>query len=216
MENFRNFQSSLTNFPVVGFIQAGGRSSRMGTDKAWLEIEHRPMIERVLTAAGPIVERLHLIINTGNPYLKRYRELAESYGASLTYDMHDHRGPLGGIGTALACCESDRSALILACDMPFLTKEFLAFLVEIHQREENRLTLPIDHNGRLQPLAGIYSASCLPAVEQMLQANDLRVDHLCRHVETRQVGFVEFASLANARNLFVNINSMEEYLATKV
>jgi len=208
------------NFPVAGFIQAGGRSSRMGTDKAWLAIENRPMIERALAEVRPVVNRLSVVVNAANPHLQRYESLAESYDAKVIHDLHDHRGPLGGIGTALTYCKNDRSALaalailILACDMPFITTEFLAFLVDLHQREANQLTLPVDQEERLQPLVGVYSAACRPAVEQMLKTDDLRVDNLCRRVQTRRVAFSEFASLTNAERLFVNINSIEEYRLT--
>jgi molybdenum cofactor guanylyltransferase len=201
----------VSNFPVAGFVQAGGRSSRMGTDKAWLEIEHRPMIERALTEVRPIVNSLSIIVNAANPHLQRYENMARSYDAKVIHDLHNHCGPLGGIDTALTSCERDQSALILACDMPFITKEFFAFLVDLHQREANQLTLPVDQEERLQPLAGVYSTTCLPAIEEMLKANELRVDNLCRRVKTRRVAFDEFASLANAERLFVNINSMEEY-----
>jgi molybdopterin-guanine dinucleotide biosynthesis protein A len=224
MENFRNNPNRGKmiyfpdpNFPVAGFIQAGGRSSRMGTDKAWLEIENRPMIERLLAEVRPVVNSLSIIVNAANPHLQRYESLAASYDAIVIHDLHDHRGPLGGIGTALTCCKNDRyqSALILACDMPFITTEFLAFLVDLHQREANQLTLPVDRGERLQPLAGVYSAACLPAVEQMLNEDDLRVEDLCRRVKTRRVAFSELAGLMNAERLFVNINSIEEYRRQK-
>jgi molybdopterin-guanine dinucleotide biosynthesis protein A len=204
------------NFPVAGFIQAGGRSSRMGTDKAWLAIGNRPMIEHLLAQVTPAVHSLSIIVNAANPHLQRYESLAESYDAKVMHDLHNYRGPLGGIGTALAYCKDGpyRSALILACDMPFITTEFLTFLIDLHQREANQLTLPVDQQERLQPLAGVYSSTCLPAVEQMLSADDLRVDNLCRRVQTRRVAFGEFANLTNAERLFVNINSIEEYRFT--
>jgi molybdenum cofactor guanylyltransferase len=196
---------------IKGFVQAGGRSSRMGTDKAWLEIENRPMIERVLGEIRPVVESLAIIINAANPQLERYQRLAEDYDARVIHDLHDHRGPLGGIYTALTHCSHDQSALILACDMPFITTEFLAFLTDLQRREANLLTLPLDHEGRLQPLAGIYSAHCLPLVERMLNEDDLRVDNLTRRMQTRRVAFSEFVNLRDAERLFVNINSMDEF-----
>ncbi|MBO0722277.1 MAG: molybdenum cofactor guanylyltransferase [Blastocatellia bacterium] len=192
----------------------------MGTDKAWLEIDGRPMIERALLALRPVVESLSLVVNAANPQLSRYQILAESYNVEVIPDRHDHRGPLGGIGTALSHCRKDQfplaaqaapAALILACDMPFITDEFLAFLCDVHQREANMLTLPLDGDNRLQPLAGIYAAACLPTVEEMLNEDDLRVDNLCRRIVTRRVAFSEFANLTDAERLFININSMEEY-----
>src|SRR5262245_53536034 len=96
-----------------GFIQAGGRSSRMGQDKAWLEIEGRPMIGRVIVAARPVVERLGIIINAANPQVERYERLAASCDAELIFDLYEHCGPLGGIHTALTNCAENESALIL-------------------------------------------------------------------------------------------------------
>src|SRR5215210_6020440 len=107
--------------PVAhAFIQAGGRSSRMGTDKAWVEINGQPLIEYVLAAAQPIVGSLSIIINAANSNADRYARLSEHWDARLLDDLHDHQGPLGGIHTALKNCDVGSAALILACDLPFL------------------------------------------------------------------------------------------------
>src|SRR5262250_2284548 len=89
---------------IRGFIQAGGRSSRMNRDKAWLEIDGAPMIERVIAAARPAVGSLGIIVNAANSQIERYEKLAESSDAMLIFDLHQHLGPLGGIHTALAHC----------------------------------------------------------------------------------------------------------------
>jgi molybdopterin-guanine dinucleotide biosynthesis protein A len=204
-----------------GFIQAGGRSSRMGQDKAWLEIEGRPMIERVIAAAQPVVKRLSIVINATNPQVERYERLAESCDAELLFDLHEHRGPLGGIHTALTHCGANESALILACDLPFITTGFLSFLSDIHQqtnpqsaiRNPQSITVPLDQSLRLQPLAAIYDQSLEVTVEQMLAANDLKVDLLYSRLPVRRVQFAEFAHLPNAERFFINANTSEEYQA---
>ena len=209
---------------IKGFIQAGGQSSRMGTDKAWLEIEGVPMIERVITAARPVVESLAIIINRDNPQMQRYQKLAGKLNARLIDDLHHHLGPLGGIHTALSNCQKDVSGLILACDLPFLTTEFLFLLCQIHQiadpqsaiRNPQSITLPVDGEGRLQPLAAVYSNTCLSVVEQMLADNVLRVDQLFLRVKPRSVLFKEYAHLLNAERIFQNINSMEDYQRERV
>src|SRR5262249_3357492 len=136
---------------------------------------------------------------------------------------HEHLGPLGGIHTALAHCGAGESALILACDLPFITTEFLSFLCDVHQtqnpqsasaqsgRNPQSITVPLDQSGRLQPLAAIYDQSLEATVEQMLAANELRVDLLYSRVSTRQVGFFEFAHLRDAERFFINVNTPEEY-----
>jgi len=213
-------QSAIRNpqSAIRGFIQAGGRSSRMKRDKAWLEIDGVPMIERAVAAAGP-AGRLGIIVNAANPQIERYERLAESCGARLIFDLHEHLGPLGGIHTALAHCGAGESALILACDLPFITTEFLSFLRDVHQtqnpqsaiRNPQSITVPLDQLNRLQPLAAIYDQSLEAAVGQMLAANELKVDSLYPRVSTRQVGFVEFARLRDAERFFINVNTPEDY-----
>jgi molybdopterin-guanine dinucleotide biosynthesis protein A len=194
----------------------------MKLDKAWLEIEGVPMIERVIAAARPAAGRLGIIVNAANPQIERYRKLSEAHDARLIFDLHEHLGPLGGIHTALAHCGTNESALILACDLPFITTEFLSFLWDVHQSENPQsairnpqsITVPMDQANRLQPLAAIYDQSLEALVRRMLAANELKVDMLYSRVSTRRVGFAEFAHLPDADHLFTNINTPDEYCAT--
>src|SRR6266545_922996 len=219
-------QSAIKESAIWGFIQAGGRSSRMKLDKAWLEIDGVPMIERAVAAAKPAAGRLGIIVNAANPQIERYERLAESCDARLIFDLHEHLGPLGGIHTALTHCVAGESALILACDLPFITTEFLSFLCDVHQgenpqsenprsaiRNPQSITVPLDQSNRLQPLAAIYDQSLEAVVRQMLAANELKVDPLYSRVSTRQVVFAEFARLPDAERFFVNVNTPEEYQA---
>jgi molybdenum cofactor guanylyltransferase len=193
----------------------------MKRDKAWLEIEGAPMIERVIASARPAVDHLGIIVNAANPQVERYEKLADSCDARLIFDLHEHLGPLGGIHTALAHCGDSESALILACDMPFITTEFLSFIRDIHQTENPQssiskgrnpqsITVPLDQSNRLQPLAAIYDRSLEAEVERMIAANELKVDLLYSRASTRRVVFAEFARLRDAERLFVNINTPEE------
>ena len=206
---------------IQAFVQAGGHSSRMGTDKAWLELPGRSqrfMIEHVLAAAEPVAASLSIVINQANPTADRYRQLAEKWNARLLHDLHDHKGPLGGIHTALKACGENDAALILACDLPFLTTEFLSLLCRQHQggnpqsaiRNPHFITVPTDQEGRLQPLAAIYDRACLPAIEEMLASGQLKVDLLFSRVPTQVISYEKPSALPEAENLFSNINSPAE------
>jgi molybdopterin-guanine dinucleotide biosynthesis protein A len=212
----------------------------MKRDKAWLEIDGVPMIERAVAAAGPAAERLGIIVNAANPQIERYKRLAESSDARLILDLHEHLGPLGGIHTALAHCGAGDSALILACDLPFITTELLSFLCNVHQSENTQseirdpqseilrseirnpnsairnpqsITVPLDQSNRPQPLVAIYDQSLEAVVGQMLSANELKVELLHSRVSTRRVGYAEFAHLRDAERFFINVNTQEEYQA---
>ena len=197
----------------------------MKQDKAWLEVDGAPMIERVVAAAGPAAGRLGIIVNAANPQIERYERLAESCDAGLIFDLHEHLGPLGGVHTALAHCGAGESALILACDLPFITTDLLTFLCGVHQgenpqsaspqfdRNPQSITVPLDQSNRPQPLAAIYDQSLEATVGQMLAANELRVDLLYSRVSTRRISFAEFANLRDAERFFINVNTPEEYIA---
>jgi molybdopterin-guanine dinucleotide biosynthesis protein A len=193
---------------LLAAIQAGGQSRRMGTDKAWLAIHGQPMIERVLAAAQPVAQRLAIVISQTTPAPERYAALAARWQAALLIDLHDRRGPLGGIETALRACAAQESALILACDMPFLTTDFLRLLIAHHSTPDiSQLTVATDHGGRPQMLCGIYGRSCLPCVEQMLADEVLRVDRLCAQVTTQQLAWADYAHLPEAERLLMNCNT---------
>lgn len=182
----------------------------MGEDKAWLAVSGRPMIESLLSAAAPVAGDLSITINRDNPTPERYGQLAATCGARLLFDLHDHQGPLGGIHTALKSCEAGEAALILACDLPFLTAEFLVLLCQKHEENAARVTVPLDAEGRLQPLAAIYDQSCLAAIEEQLAAGRLRVDRLFDVLPTARMNFSTFAHLPGARRFFLNLNSPED------
>jgi len=195
----------------------------MKLDKAWLEIDGAPMIERVIGAASPPAGSLGIIVNAANPQIERYEKLACSCNAKLIFDQHEHLGPLGGIHTALAHCGDGESAMILACDMPFITTEFLSFIRDIHQignpqsaiRNPQSITVPLDQSNRPQPLAAIYDRSLEAVVRRMIEANELKVEPLYSRVSTRRVGFAEFARMRGAESFFVNVNTPEDYRAAR-
>ncbi len=202
---------------LLAAIQAGGRSARMGSDKAWLELAGQPLIEHVLAAAQPLADRLAIVISRDNSQPDPYAQLARQWRAALLYDLHDHRGPLGGIHTALRHAQPDEKTLVLACDLPFVTTDFLSLLQAMDrqgtaQTASHGLTVPLDEAERVQMLAGIYGAACLPQVEQMLAEDVLRLDRLCARVRTRRVTFAEYAYLPGAEKFLRNLNTPADVL----
>lgn len=206
---------------MIGVIQAGGHSSRMGADKAWLTLgasdedaPGQPLVEYALAAAQAVCDHAALVINSANARAADYRALAARRRAALLFDRHDHRGPLGGLHTALVAYPSE-TVLILPCDLPFVTAEFLRFLRAVHEREANDLSVPVDAEGRTQMLVGFYAPACLAPVEQMLEADELKIEQLCARVKARRVKFGEYAHLTDAARLLININTPEEYRAAR-
>ena len=196
---------------MIGAIQAGGRSRRMGRDKAWLPLGGRPLIEHVLAAARPVVDRVVIIIDPGSDQAERYRGFAAQAGVEVQPDLYPGFGPLGGIESALAGCSSGESALVLACDLPYLSREFLAFLRSRHEEGGAAVTVPVDRNGHLQPLVAAYSEACRRAIAEMIATRLLRVDLLYQRVPTVRVAAAEYADLEGSEEFFTNLNTLDEY-----
>ena len=198
---------------MIAAIQAGGRSTRMKTDKAWLMIEGQSMLERVLICAQTVTEKILLVVNAHNTDNSGYQALAEKYQAEILPDAHDFRGPLGGIETVLLQIKKGDSVLILACDLPFISSEFLQLLLSIHQSNQALLTVPTDEFGRPQMLCAIYSYECLNEISRMLAADELKTRLLSQRVATNFVSFEKYAHLNGAKQFLTNLNTPEEFHA---
>src|SRR5205807_372585 len=109
---------SRTRSDVSVFVLAGGKSSRMGGDKALLEFDRRPLLTRMLELGNEISDDVRIVGG---------RERFSAFGP-VVEDLYLERGPLGGIHAALGATDRELS-LVLAVDLPFLTADFLAWLV---------------------------------------------------------------------------------------
>ncbi|HUR37786.1 MAG TPA: molybdenum cofactor guanylyltransferase [Terriglobales bacterium] len=186
---------------ITGFIIAGGKSSRMGTEKALLSIHGKTLIDIAIGQARSICEDILI----AGP-----KETFSAYGRIVT-DIYKDCGPLGGIHAALGRSETELN-LMIAVDTPFLSKEFLVYLAAEARRTKTMVTLPRTVAG-LQPLCAIYSLDFLPVAEKALQEKRLKLDALfhpatthvvdLEHAEMKQRGF-------NAA-LFDNLNTREDY-----
>ena len=196
---------------MIAAIQAGGRSSRMGRDKAWLKIDGQTLLSRALAATRPIAHRRMIVIRESSENREDYANLAASENASLIFDEFEGNGPLGVIHAALKAAGRKQDVLIMACDLPFVTTEFLTLLRDAHNGNAKAITVPVDPGGRLQPLLAIYSSDCLDLVEDHINRKLLRVDLLYDQIATQRVVPTDYAHLVDPRRVFVNVNEPSEF-----
>ena len=142
-----------------GFVLAGGRSSRMGRDKALIEIQGIRLVDRAAEAVAAAAGSATLIGDPG-----KYGGL----GYPVHPDIFTGCGPLAGIHAALGVSRSDWN-LILACDMPEVEFAFLIQLLERAEQGGNDCLLPAGESGRPEPLCGVYHRRILPAVRRALE-----------------------------------------------
>ncbi|HKP10862.1 MAG TPA: molybdenum cofactor guanylyltransferase [Blastocatellia bacterium] len=182
-----------------GFVTAGGRSSRMGRDKAWLELGGVTMIERVVAALRPVTARVTVIANRSE-----YTRL----NLPVVADTYVGVGPLEAIRTALANARQPR-VVLAGCDLPFVTPELFTHLLRVGGGAQ--AVVPLNEGGRFEPLCAVYSAAALAAVTGLIAAGERKVSRLFERVPTRFVAFAELERLDGARLFFENINSPEDY-----
>lgn len=187
-------------------ILAGGRSRRMGRDKAFVPFEGRPLVARAIALGRAISPLAMLVVHRDQLDEDRYRQLATDLEIRLCADDYDYKGPLGGLVTALRSGQPGNGVVLLACDMPYLTRELIQLLIERHRVGGYAATVPVDQAGRLQPLVGVYSESVLPVAEEMIGLDILRFEALFDRVRTRVIDFTEIAHLRGSERFFTNLN----------
>jgi len=184
---------------VSSFITAGGRSSRMGTDKSWLELDGRPMIQHVIAAVTPLTNSVAIIAN--QPEYKRL-------GYPVFRDTNIGIGPLEAIRIALSNTSTPR-VILVACDLPLVTTDLFRFLLEASER--HHATVPVGPDGKLEPLCAIYHREALSAVNELIEAGQGKIRLVFDRVPTRIIEFDELAHFADSHLFFENVNTPEDY-----
>jgi molybdopterin-guanine dinucleotide biosynthesis protein A len=185
---------------LEGFVLAGGASSRMGTDKAQLLINGQTFVERIATA-------LAVVTNVVNVVGSLEKE-SESQLVNVK-DVFEKWGALGGLHAALSACRATW-ALVVACDLPFVTGELFSRLTGL--RHDFEAVAPVQNDGRPQPLCAIYRVDpCLLTAEKLIKSGERRPVSLLQSVRARWVAFDELADLDGAYRFFDNINTPEDY-----
>ena len=185
---------------VSAFVLAGGRSSRMGTDKAFVEFQGQTLLERALTLVTTV---------TRNVYILGSRARFGAFGDVLEDEFPEH-GPLGGIHAALRASSSDRN-LILAVDMPFVTEAFLRYLV--NESESGAVVTVPRAAGNWQPLCAIYQKAFADLAELALRSGRNKIDLLFGETSVHIIEDPDLQRAGFGSELFRNLNTPEELQA---
>ena len=183
---------------VIGAVLAGGKSTRMGTEKALLPINSRPMVQYAAETLGRVFEKV-IIVGGG-------REKFGLLKLHIARDIYEECGPLGGIHAALRCAKH-RSVFILSCDTPYIPSELVEHIIRFDSPEWTRIAV---FEGVLQPLCGLYDASSLNEIEHDLEEGRysvLKTLQEIEHVEIPITADLPFFAL----RMFSNVNRPEDY-----
>ena len=180
-------------------VLAGGRSSRMGTDKSFVRVLGRPLIEHVLAQVAGVGDETVIITNRPDDYAY--------LGLPLLADVLPGKGALGGLYSALHAA-GRQQVLCIACDMPFIVRPLLDHLLSLRLslRAECEAVVP-RLAGQPEPFRAIYQRDCQAPIRAALDAGRLRVAGILAELSVRYVDEAEIDRFDPAHLSFVNVNT---------
>jgi len=186
-------------------ILAGGSSSRMGTNKALLEVGGRGMLCRTAQLLRPLVDDLFLVADDAAPYA--------GLGLPIIPDVHTGRGAIGGIHAALRHA-AHPLVLCVACDMPHIGRGVIELLLSSAGPDNDALIPRV--GGWAEPLLAVYGRTASAGFERAILAGRLRVMDALEGLRVRFVDESELRVSDAGLHSFVNVNTPGELAAARV
>ncbi|MBI3399161.1 MAG: molybdenum cofactor guanylyltransferase [Deltaproteobacteria bacterium] len=183
---------------MTGIILAGGKSSRMGFNKAFIDIDGKPIIHRTVDLFKELFDEIILIANDPAEY--------EELNILTVTDIVKGAGSLGGIYTGLFHARSEYS-FVAACDMPFLNKEVILRMSKIAGNYNVIVPFAV---GRYHPLHAIYSKKCLKPIAEMIKEKDLRITNLFKKLKIKKLEEKDWLPSGPILSSLDNINTRED------
>jgi len=174
----------------TGIVLAGGKSSRMGSDKGLLQYNGKCMVEHALNALKPVVDELFIVAN--NPAYTRF-----SY--PVYADILPDCGPMGGIFTGLSLSKHSEN-IILSCDIPHVDSSLISRLLDVNTDAQVRVPR---HHEKVEPLCAVYHKSCAETLKQLLHKKELKMKNALSHF---RVVYLDLPSDAHTEWIFKNLN----------
>ncbi len=188
---------------MTAVILAGGKSSRMGSNKAFLRLKGQTFIELQIELLRKLFDKIIISANTPSEY--------EYLNLPIIKDLYPDKGPLAGIYTSLIN-SSSLYTFMLACDMPFVELGLIKHLQDFTQNYD--VVIPKSKKG-LEPLHAFYSKSCIDPIKKELDANNLRIISFFPRVNVKIVELDSLTVSDSFNNSIKNLNTMEEYEGAK-
>lgn len=191
--------------PLDGVVLAGGKSRRLGVDKALLRVGDEPLLRTVVDRVSQVCEEV--VVAVDRP--ERYQELG--LPAKFVADVSPGHGALSGLEAGLQACGT-KHALVVACDHPFLNVKLLRHMADL-PRSYDALTPWFD--GLWHPLHCIYARSSLPVVNAMLAAGGGSMRELLARLNVRRLEERELRRLDPDGLSLLNVNQRSDVIRAR-
>jgi len=199
-------ERKLMEDQATGIIMAGGKSTRMGKNKALLKIGGQTVIERIANELRKAVSELILVTNTPEDY--------QFLGLPMIEDQWKGMGPLAGIHAGLEASKTEKN-LVVACDMPFVSSEIGGYLLQFLDHYQGAVPMI---SGQLHPLFAAYRKDALPEISKALEKQELKIRLFFDRIQLKYVTEEDLKKLGlPLENHFFNMNDPKEFsLAVKM
>ena len=182
-------------------VLAGGRSLRLGGDKALEELGGESLILRVIRGLVPLRTEIIVVTGTG-----KEAPLPRGLRVKTVADVYPERGPLAGVHAGLLAAGSSHS-LVVGSDMPFLNRRLIRYMMEMCGPYD--VVIP-RHRGGLEPLHAVYAKTCLKPIEAVLEKGENRIVAFFPGMNVRYVEEAEMERFDREHLSFFNINTQAD------
>ncbi len=193
---------------VSGAILAGGKSKRMGVEKAFIELGGSTIIERVIDTIGQIVSEIIIVTNAPEDFVHVKARYIRDLPIGIVKDIHRGIGALGGLHSGLYHAAEDQ-VFICACDMPFINPELVRFIVKVLDKSD--AAVPVVQ-GFFEPLLAAYSKRCIDSIERDIEKGERQILSFYDSVKLRKINEWELRVFDRDLHSFININSPKDLI----
>ncbi|OPX43908.1 putative molybdenum cofactor guanylyltransferase [Ruminiclostridium hungatei] len=182
---------------MTGIILAGGKNSRMGRKKAFINVEGNTIINRILAIFKEVFSEVIIVSNTPEDF---------SYtGVKVVTDIIPDKGSLGGLYTGLVNMKYER-CFVVACDMPYISKSLVKYIIDIPRYD---IVVP-KIEGLYEPLFACYSRKCANLAKRQVEEGNLRITDIYSYFTVKEIHEDEIRKFDSNMRSLVNINTPED------
>lgn len=160
---------------ITGIILAGGKSSRMGTDKGFVIYKNKAFVQHIIEALQPLVDEIIIVSN--NPDY-------DFFGFKRVNDLIENAGPVAGIYSGLQYSKTENN-LVISCDVPLINSETLSLLIE--GLDDNMDVVQLESNGKSMPLIAMYKKQNKTIFYSLLEDGERRLRIALTHLKVKTI-----------------------------
>ncbi len=183
---------------ITGIILAGGKSSRMGSDKGFLLLHGKPFMIHIIEALKPLVNAIVIVSN---------EEAYDKFGYKRVDDIIENAGPLAGLYSGLYHSKTEYN-LVLSCDVPLIKTTVLNKLIESF--DANFDVIQLQSKNKTMPLIALYKKQCMNKFLELLQNDERRLRFAIEQLNTKTITLdVEFDEFVKNINTVQQLNDIK-------